>query len=57
MIESAQRAEKKPVGAKESVQPDLQYFNINDDETGIDQEMHDRNGGVAKHFFLSEGQQ
>ena len=43
--------------AEYPVQYDLQYFDIDDNETGIDEEVHHGHEWIAEHFFLTESEE
>ena len=43
--------------SQESVQYNLEYFQVDDDEAGIDNKMEQGHQGVPEHFFLTESKQ
>ena len=45
------------MGAKYPVQQDLQHFDIDDHESGIDDQVQDRYQRISEHLALPQGQQ
>src|SRR5690606_23661615 len=54
IVNGAQKG-KQPVGAQDSVQNDLQYLDIDDDEAQIDEDVQQSRHGTDHHLGLAQG--
>ena len=56
-VESAEGGGEEAMRPEDPVQHDLQHFQVDDDKTCVDDEMHQSHQRVPEHFLLAESQQ
>ncbi len=55
IVKATEKGRKHPVGAKQAVYKNLEDFDVDENEPGIDHDVHDAGHGPNDHFGLAHG--